>query len=116
MTSEAQAAPSINPHKQPTSKKHKARGYRGVPVTNIKSLARVHAPAAIATLQQIMCNNDASHSARIAAATELLNRGFGKPAQSIEAVSDKRIEVIIKDATASPSELVTDVIDVTPSK
>jgi len=52
-------------------------------VAEITELARAHTAEAIATLVAI-CRNGASESARVAAANSLLDRGYGRPAQSIE--------------------------------
>lgn len=49
----------------------------------IKELAREHGPAAIKALAQLLMSAD-SDTARIAAAKELLDRGYGKPMQAIE--------------------------------
>ena len=49
--------------------------------TQIKSLARAHTERAIQVLQGIMDQPDAPHAARVTAATALLDRGWGKPAQ-----------------------------------
>jgi hypothetical protein len=51
--------------------------------TQIKSLARGHTETAINVLAGIMNQSDAPHSARVSAATSLLDRGWGKPAQAI---------------------------------
>lgn len=59
--------------------------------TEIKSLARSHTDAALKTLAGIMNKTDAPESARVAAARELLDRGWGKATQTIEAtIDDKR--------------------------
>lgn len=52
--------------------------------TDIKALARVHTESALHTLAKIMTAEDAPHSARVAAATALLNRGWGQPQQAVE--------------------------------
>jgi hypothetical protein len=44
----------------------------------IRSKARAHTDAAIRVLVEIMSNRSAPHQARVAAATEVLNRGLGK--------------------------------------
>lgn len=49
--------------------------------TQIKSLARGHTDAAIKTLAGIMNQDECPAAARVAAATALLDRGWGKPAQ-----------------------------------
>jgi hypothetical protein len=51
----------------------------------VKELAREHMPAAINALVSIMNNPKASDAARVSAATALLDRGYGKPQQHIEA-------------------------------
>ena len=45
----------------------------------IRSLARAHTERAIQTLAGVMDATDAPHSARVAAASALLDRGWGKP-------------------------------------
>lgn len=50
---------------------------------DIRSLARKHTESAIKTLSGIMNQTKAPHAARVAAATSLLDRGWGKPAQII---------------------------------
>lgn len=51
----------------------------------IKSLARVHTETALKTLAGIMQQTDAPPAARVAAAQALLDRGWGKATQTIEA-------------------------------
>jgi len=46
--------------------------------------ARQAGPQAVQTLREIMADGTAPPSARIAAATALLDRGFGKPREHIE--------------------------------
>ena len=48
----------------------------------IKSLARAHTERAIQVLAGIMDEPDSAPAARVAAATALLDRGWGKPAQA----------------------------------
>jgi hypothetical protein len=52
--------------------------------TDIRSLARAHTDTAINTLAGIMREKDAPPAARVAAAQALLDRGWGKPAQTME--------------------------------
>jgi hypothetical protein len=49
----------------------------------IQSLAREHTDKAIRTLAKIMGDDEATASARVAAATALLDRGYGKPPQFV---------------------------------
>ena len=50
----------------------------------IKSLARGHTETALNVLVGIMNQSEAPPAARVSAATALLDRGWGKPAQAIE--------------------------------
>jgi hypothetical protein len=53
-------------------------------VLDVKALARECAPGAISTLNTIMLDAKAPPAARIGAATTLLDRGYGKPNQTID--------------------------------
>jgi hypothetical protein len=50
---------------------------------DVKELARSHAVAAIEVLAKIMHDDMAKHSARVSAATQLLDRALGKPVQEV---------------------------------
>jgi hypothetical protein len=52
-------------------------------VQEIRDLARKHTTAAIDTLAKIMKDPDATAHARVAAASEILDRGYGKATQEI---------------------------------
>ena len=67
----------------PAAGKGRPKGSLNKVTADIRALAREHGPAAIETLIEIMqgAENDAS---RIAAAKELLDRGFGKSVQAVE--------------------------------
>ncbi len=54
--------------------------------TDIRSLARTHTKTAIKTLVGIMNQAKASPAARVAAANAILDRGWGKPAPTVERV------------------------------
>ena len=54
---------------------------------SIRDLAREFTPQAIDTLAEICSNKKASPSARVSAASAILDRGWGKPTQSIESVT-----------------------------
>ena len=56
---------------------------------DIRSLARGYTRTALQVLQGIMTDKNAPQSARVNAATYLLDRGWGKPQQSLE-IEDKR--------------------------
>ena len=51
---------------------------------DLASMAKGHAEAALATLVEIMTNPGEAASARVSAATALLDRGYGKPVQAME--------------------------------
>jgi hypothetical protein len=52
-------------------------------ISPIVALAREHSPAAIRTLAEIACKGK-NENARITAAVALLDRAYGRPAQSVE--------------------------------
>ena len=54
----------------------------------LKALAQEHGPAAVAKLRHLM-ENAASEQAQIAAANALLDRGYGKAAQTVIGDSDE---------------------------
>jgi hypothetical protein len=66
------------------------KGHSGNPggrpkvVAEVRDLARQHTTDAINTLATIMTNEDAHHSARVAAANALLDRGYGKAQANVE--------------------------------
>lgn len=49
----------------------------------ISALARQHTPTALKTLLRV-CKKSGSDAAAVSAAEALLNRGYGRPAQSVE--------------------------------
>lgn len=52
--------------------------------TDVKDMARAYTRLAVDTLATIVQSDEASDSNKITASTELLNRGWGKPAQALE--------------------------------
>jgi hypothetical protein len=50
---------------------------------NLRELARAHTKDALDTLVAIMADEEAPQPARISAANSILDRGYGKPAQTI---------------------------------
>lgn len=65
--------------------------------TDIRSLARAHTNTAINTLAGIMQQPDAPHAARVSAATQLLDRGWGKPHQTSDVTVRKAIAKELSD-------------------
>lgn len=53
-------------------------------LTDIRSMARTHTETCIRVLVHIASESSAPHSARVAAAQVLLDRGWGKPLQQHE--------------------------------
>ena len=83
--------------------------------TDIRALARQHTALAIRTLVGIASQRTAPHSARVAAATSLLDRGWGKPKQELEL--NQEVTVSLADSLAKIAQLDNDnIIDVTPVK
>ena len=84
---------------------------------DIRALAKRAGPEAIAGLRKLG-KNARSESARVAAFTALLDRGYGKPAQTIEAtvnrvdpekIPDSELAVhIIRDSSENPVEASPD--------
>ena len=60
-------------------------GGRPVVMAEVKELARSHTADAIDTLAEIMRDEDEPAAARVAAASAILDRGYGKPVQEINA-------------------------------
>ncbi len=58
---------------------------------DVRELAGQHGPAVIAELARLATEAD-SEQVRVSAGRELLDRGFGKPAQSREPIDDHRID------------------------
>jgi len=73
---------------------------------NLKHLAREHTAKALQTLVDIMTNAKATHTARVAAANSLLDRGFGKPVNEINAqISTRPVIDIDKLSPTDRAEL-----------
>jgi hypothetical protein len=92
-------------------------------VKDIKEAAKQHTKQALNTLISVMNDTEAPQGARIQAATAILDRGWGKPQQNVEA----RIEVadmakahadalirLTNLAREAREERSTSMIDVTP--
>jgi len=83
--------------------------------TDIRSLARSHTQLAIRTLVGIAAQRTAPQSARVAAATALLDRGWGKPKQELEL--NQEVTISLADSLARIAQLEHDnIIDITPEK
>ena len=64
---------------------------------DIRSLARAHTARAIQVLAGIMDQPDSPHAARVSAATALLDRGWGKPSQTVDMTVRKLIAKDLND-------------------
>ncbi len=79
-------------------------------ITDVRDAARQHTLAAVETLASVMADLEAPHSARVAAANGLLDRGHGKAVQHIEA------EISVYDSLDLPQKqallaVIDEVID-----
>jgi len=63
-------------------------------ITEIRSLARSHTRTAINVLVVVMRAKDATPAARVSAATAILDRGWGKPAQALANDADRALELV----------------------
>lgn len=83
--------------------------------TDIRSLARSHTALAIRTLVGVAAQRTAPQSARVAAATALLDRGWGKPKQELEINQD--VTISLAESLARIAQLDNDtIIDITPEE
>ncbi len=60
----------------------------------IKALAQDHGPAAIKKLVALLDSDD--ERTRLAAIKEILDRGYGRPAQTIGGNLDKPVEMVVR--------------------
>jgi hypothetical protein len=65
-------------------------------LTEIRSIARSHTRTAINALVGVMKSKDATHAARVSAATAILDRGWGRPVQALENGDNGALELIHK--------------------
>jgi hypothetical protein len=63
-------------------------------VTEIRSIARSHTRTAIKVLVGIMSSEAATAAARVTAANAILDRGWGKPPQSLQSGDGGALELI----------------------
>lgn len=67
---------------------------------DIRSLARSHTVTAVRTLAGIMQEKKCPAAARIAAATALLDRGWGKPTQPISGDDENPLQIGVIELVA----------------
>jgi D-alanyl-D-alanine carboxypeptidase len=73
----------VPPKGKSNNPKGRPKGIPNKSTAEIKELAQTYSAKALETLSAIMRNSD-NDAARIAAAKELLDRGYGKATQSME--------------------------------
>jgi len=79
-------------------------------LTDIRSLARSYGPEMVRVLASIARQKSAPPSARAAAASSLLDRGYGKAEQSVDQKSD--LQITIRQILDAPApKLVGRVVD-----
>ncbi len=104
------------PRKQNEPEACKARGFqkgssgnpKGRPpiIREVQELAKEHTPDAINTLYEIMTDKRINGSARVQAATQLLDRGWGRPKQSVDVKVDHNASGLAAAITAAQDRLV----------
>jgi hypothetical protein len=77
-------------------------GGRPKDLNRIRELARSYADEAIETLVKLMRDKRASATGRAGAAVSILDRGYGKPTQVVEAAMN--VEYHISDEPMTPEE------------
>ena len=60
----------------------------------VREMARAAAPGAITALIAIAANDEQPASARVSAATALLDRGYGKPAASVDMTLEGKVNLV----------------------
>jgi hypothetical protein len=101
-------------------------GGRPKKVGDVRELAKKYTEEAVQTLATIMRSEEAPPAARTAAAAALLDRGYGRPAQAVDAmvtvqhsISDQAAMVLMElsaRAKARKEEEARGMIDVTPDE
>ena len=79
-------------------------GTRNKVTADVKEAAATYTTAALATLAEIMQDDTAPHSARVAAANSLLDRAVGKPRQELEHAGSEPepLTVIVREFVKPP--------------
>jgi hypothetical protein len=74
-------------------------------LSEVIALAREHTDLAITTLVDIAKQTKAAPAARVAATSALLDRGWGKPAQAIQATTTNASAVVLLLDKGDPVEI-----------
>lgn len=70
--------------------------------TDIKAMCRVHTETMLNVLKGIATNPECPPAARVAAATYVVNRGWGQPHQSIDMTAEIVTTKVIRTPTIAP--------------
>jgi hypothetical protein len=73
-------------------------GGRPKELRDVIELARSHAPEAIETLALIMANPQAPPAARVAAANGILDRGYGRPKETVDHTVRTTLEDLVMES------------------
>ena len=95
--------------KSSTSGQGRPVGAKNKATQELQDLARVHTPAAIKELARLAVGAE-SETARVAAINSLLDRGHGKPSQSVAIGQDpslKPVEILVRPALSRDEWLKT---------
>jgi hypothetical protein len=79
----------------------------GVPreVLRVKRIAQGHGPEMLDALVEIVRDKTAPHASRVAAAREVLDRGFGKPEQNVDIrLQQQKLELLLQGGVGSMSD------------
>ena len=79
-------------------------GGRHKGVAEVMALARTHTKAAIETLVGIMQDEAAPKHARVAAASAILDRGYGRPPPAVEHSGDGVVLQVVTGILRAPDE------------
>ena len=84
-------------------------------ILNVRDLAREHTEAAIETLASIMVDSEAPAAARLSAASEILNRGFGRPVdQRVLLAMSAQIDRPMNARDLSTRDIIDLIVERTP--
>lgn len=76
-------------------------------VMAVRDLAREHADEAVQVLASIMRDHDAPAAARISAAAEILNRGYGRPVdQKAMVVMSQQVDRVLMPREMTTAQII----------
>ncbi len=80
-------------------------------LVEVQRAAREHTLVALNTLVEVASNSRAAHAARVSAATALLDRGWGRPAQQVDlnaSVEGSLVDVLASLAGATAAAVAAE--------